>query len=748
MNPEQQILVERLREGELSTKRFLKVDENKGAFEKDWPNKLYDVSDLESYPRWGICGKDFLVLIDTDKREMYELLSKVLPETFEVTSPRRGLPHKYFIVCGEQVPNKTFAVPGDYNEKGQLNGAGELRANNEFLVAPGTTINYIDEQTGEKKSGMYTITKNIPIARIEYGDFMAAIQPYVKNPGDSGQKITREEMKAGVGQGFRHAKAMSYAYHLIAVVRTGQAIALQELERFGKSCTPPLTDVEYFKRTIEAAAKLEANVTKKPIEYFLEGTELAVIPKMEEIMNEEKNQSFEYFTKNGFEPVLFANDLLIQYHFKTTIDDETIYVYNPTKGIYTPTGAALIKEEMEQRLGAELRKRYYADVEFKIQAATHFERPKNPPNKLVCYNGVLNVETFELESFTPAEFVTIQIPVSYALDVDCPKIKQFILEVVGKDQTPIIQEMLGYCLLQAYPFHNAIMLVGDGSNGKTTLINLIKRFLGGDNVSNVSLQALCENRFAPFSLYGKLANLFADLPDKSLNQTGMFKMLCGNDTVGAEQKYHDIFSFLNFAKLIFSCNKIPQTSDDTNAFFRRWIIVTCPNVFIGSKRDPHILEKIVNPSEMSGLLNWALEGLKRLTDKGEFSNSKTFEELRSRYIKASNSAQAYIEENLEYTPEHTAKIEERELYETYVKWCNQNNLPTKRKAEFTQQLYQSLPGVKQTSERKDGKIVHAYQFVKDVTPVTTHPSKPYIFNQNGLDKPPVTPVTNCEEEAS
>ena len=192
MNDQQAILVQRLREKELSVDRFLKVGPDKAAFEPEFQNKPYGPDDLDSdkpcfckycqgkhpHQRWGILGKDFLVLVDTDKKEMYDLLSKDLPETLEVTSPRRGLPHKYYCVCGEQVPNKTLYLDGDVDEKGRPNGAGEIRANNEYLVAPGTEITYKDLVTKEEKTGMYIISKDMPIARIEYTEFMAAVKPY------------------------------------------------------------------------------------------------------------------------------------------------------------------------------------------------------------------------------------------------------------------------------------------------------------------------------------------------------------------------------------------------------------------------------------------------------------------------------------------------------------------------------------------------------------------------------------------
>lgn len=260
MNAEQQILVKRLIEGELSTQRFLKVgkpgcepDKDKAAFESEWEKHLYGPEDLDGFPRWGICGKDYLVLIDSDKRQLYDYLSKVLPNTFEVTSPRHGLPHKYLIVCGEQVPNGVFHIPGDLDEKGRKNKCGEVRAENQYLVAPGTTIRYQDLKTGEWKTGQYIVTNNVPIARMEYADFMAAIKPYM-NPEDDSQKLTAEDIEHGVSVGERHNKASRYADHLIGHRKLDAETALYELRNWDQKLNnPPINDDEYLKRCVRDA---------------------------------------------------------------------------------------------------------------------------------------------------------------------------------------------------------------------------------------------------------------------------------------------------------------------------------------------------------------------------------------------------------------------------------------------------------------------------------------------------------------
>jgi putative DNA primase/helicase len=199
-------------------------------------------------------------------------------------------------------------------------------------------------------------------------------------------------------------------------------------------------------------------------------------------------------------------------------------------------------------------------------------------------------------------------------------------------------ELAGYCLYRSYLLHSAWMLSGNGANGKSTYINLIKSFLGSTNVVSISLHELEENRFSKASLYGKLAKLYPDLPSRALYQTGVFKMCTGADPLTGEKKFRGAFNFMNVANFVFSANTVPRSpSDDSDAFFRRWIIIPFPNKFEGDNRDERILAKLTTSTELSGLLSLALKALRELLRRGAFINDEPTEQKRTRYIRLMSS---------------------------------------------------------------------------------------------------------------
>jgi len=317
-----------------------------------------------------------------------------------------------------------------------------------------------------------------------------------------------------------------------------------------------------------------------------------------------------------------------------------------------------------------------------IQRSTYVERSllNREKRKIPLLNGVYDLETNHLLPLAPEYYFTYCLPVEYNESAKCEKIEKFLNEVLHQDDIAPMLEFIGYCMIPEQKMQKAVMFLGEGSNGKSTMIELIRTFLGRENTAAIPLQELTENRFASASLYGKLANLSADLPSSAIKKSGFFKMLTGGDTITAEKKFKDHFEFLPTAKLIFSANELPMTLDTTTAFFRRWILVNFPNTFEGEKRDPNILEKLTTSQELSGFFNIVLEHLKRLLTRGEFSNSKTAEEIMNDYIKKSNPVQAFVLDMVEEDPD--GYVTKDEIYNAFASYCRRNKLPIVSKERF------------------------------------------------------------------
>ena len=380
--------------------------------------------------------------------------------------------------------------------------------------------------------------------------------------------------------------------------------------------------------------------------------------------------------------------------FKTFRDNEAVYFYRD--GVYSRNGEMKIKEIVHDLMNGEESSQFCGEVIGKVQRATYTDRSEfteHSEHKIVLLNGILNLDTLELQGHTPEWLALTKFPVNFKKDAKCPKILKFISEVARSDDIPLLQEWAGYNLwIFGYPAQKAMLLVGDGGNGKSTLIGIIEAMVGRENRSAVSLHELEENRFARHDLYGKAANLYPDLPDKDLKSTGIFKMLTGGDPIRAEDKNVKAFTYHNVAKLTFSCNAVPRVPEDSVAYFRRWLIVEFPYSFEGSNsEDKDLKEKLINDAEeMSGFLNWALDGLQRLRSNGwHFTNGKTVETVREDYIVRSDPYKAFVMHCI--AQETEAFVTKQELYEGYRKHCAIHKVTPRSQESFFKNFRYNFP---------------------------------------------------------
>ena len=421
-----------------------------------------------------------------------------------------------------------------------------------------------------------------------------------------------------------------------------------------------------------------------------------------------------YFEENVFVPKLLADDIMREHHFVTHKESWEIYHYE--NGCYRPRGDAVIRALCREKLG-NLATEHRVDEVVKQIRDTTFRPTKDfyPPKNLLCLNnGILDLDSGRLEPHRPDIIFLSKIPVNYDAEADCPLFKKFLSEVLEEEVHPLIQEMFGYCLLRDYPLARAFMMLGGGNNGKSTLLNILRKFLGDENVSAKSLQDIVADKFAAAELFGKLANIFPDIPSRRLSSdTGRFKMLTGEDMLDAQKKHRDPFKFQNYAKLIFSANELPATSDLSEAFWRRWILIRFNNVFPeGDPRtDPFLAEKITSDAqEMSGLMNWALEGLKRLLEQRAFSFARTNQEIMREWILRADSLRAFVLECLVFDPAFA--VPKDDLYLLYTEFCAEHELVPVDKSVMGRQLPTLLPGIKDERPKIEGKQIRVWVGVK------------------------------------
>lgn len=409
--------------------------------------------------------------------------------------------------------------------------------------------------------------------------------------------------------------------------------------------------------------------------------ELETMKNIKDTIEERKGLAVDVLDKRAL-AFQVAESLLQTERFICVGEPERATVYTYDDGIYHDKGIQKIHKLVSDALGEKATKSLLSECVHHVYSKTVVDALPDEPVEWLCVkNGVLNVLTREFNPHTPEQVHLQKIPVDYNPDAKCPEIEKFLPEVCPKDW-PTLKKWTGYCLLKSYRHHNILMAHGETHTGKSTFLRLLNELLGLNNTESIAMQRLETDRFCVGELKGKLGNIFADLPKQCMTGTSMLKSLSGEDSISFDRKFKDYGKFTNYAKMMYSCNKLPTMPEDDDAVWIRIILVTFPNQFVGDKKDADKLAKLTTPAELSGFLNYALEGLEQLGKDNGFSAE--VESIRETYIRNSEPIGAFVMDCVQSSPE--AEAPKDEVYTAYTVYCREKGYSAVEKNCFFRKL--------------------------------------------------------------
>ena len=406
-------------------------------------------------------------------------------------------------------------------------------------------------------------------------------------------------------------------------------------------------------------------------------------------------------------------------------DDNNPEMWIYKEGIYVPEGMCYIRSFCRLVFGIAHTTALSNAVIEKIKADTYIDKEEffkvNYIYEIPILNGLLNLKTKELNPFTQDKIFFNKLQVKYNKEIKIEKINQFLKDILSEEDITIIQELFGFCLVRKYFIAKAFTFLGGGANGKSRLLELLKRLIGAESCSNISPDGLQKNEFALSELFNKMINIAGDISTQMLENTDRFKQLTGGDLVGANRKFLSLIYFVNYAKIIFSCNELPKVKDLSDGFWRRIILIRFNNKFITQKEydlldeinkkknkiaDENILDKITTEEEMSGLLNFALDGLSRLLEKQSFSYSKTTEEVRQEWLRNCNSFEAFFVDRLENY--YGSEMTKEDLRQGYFDYCETHKIkPETDKSIFYVLRNKGVWDKERKIRNVDGKVLES-----------------------------------------
>lgn len=344
----------------------------------------------------------------------------------------------------------------------------------------------------------------------------------------------------------------------------------------------------------------------------------------------------------------------------------------------------------------------------RTRAAAHLDTG----NVLNLMNGTLDLDTLILRDHHRSDMLTYTLPYEYDYYATCPRFNQFLSEVLVKEdgKTPdpdlalLCQELVGYSLTKDTNQEAMVWLAGEGGNGKTVMITVLSKLLGplavGMNFQTIGLAG----NYDLADLPGKRI-VFSTESERGGNMAeGYIKRIVSGETIRARPIYGTPFSFQSTAKIWWAMNDMPTVKDTSNALHRRLKLIRFHRVFKDSEKDIHLIDKL--SEELPGILNWALSGLIRLREQGQFTSAAAVDAAKDEFKLESNPVALWLKERTEPGGETLATA----AFQNYSNWCVRSGHHEMNSTNFGRELAR----LNVQKERKRSGQVYRFSLLEGV----------------------------------
>lgn len=413
----------------------------------------------------------------------------------------------------------------------------------------------------------------------------------------------------------------------------------------------------------------------------------------------------QFFDGKNFRHDIMGNYLIEKFHIKRIYDQLFCY----SDGVYTPAQYEIEKEIINQI--QTIKEKSRREVLKFIQIMSDDAVPSDY-NLIAFKNGIYNVKTGQLESFSPNTIITNKInfvytPTAYSEIVD-KTLNDWACN--DKEIRSLLEECIGYCFYKSTKNNKAFILLGDKANGKSTFLATLRYLLGEHNTSSIDLSDL-SGRFNTACLMNKLANIGDDIGSDYIHskQASVIKKLTSGDELKGEFKNQTPFTFKSYAKLIFSANDMPRISDPTGAVLRRLIIIPFNGYFTPDSEnyDINLKEKLRQPEAMMYFVRLGIEGLKRVIENRGFTDSYAVKQELLKFDLDNDPIKSFFDEQEE---NYILRESIADIYHAYTVYCMDNNYYPECRNKFTRRC-KMLFGVENYITSVSGKSVRLFRKV-------------------------------------
>lgn len=367
--------------------------------------------------------------------------------------------------------------------------------------------------------------------------------------------------------------------------------------------------------------------------------------------------------------------------------EDTLYIYE--NGVYRRNEKSINRKIIEIYPKATTR----MQKEVKSYLLTMAPEVQLKYENLINFkNGLYDLNNNALMPHSPYYFTINQINANINWDpVRIGAVDRFLdkisCENIGRKKA--ILQMIGYSMTSSVEMQKAFVLYGKtAGNGKSTLLEIIERLIGSENVSHVTLQDFVSNRFSVSEIKGKLVNMVSEMTKEFLKDSSVFKQIVTGDTTTVEEKFKDRHTIKPYAKHIFTANELPKVADTSNGYFRRLFIIPFEAVFTDLEKINFNFKELITEQALDYLAAIALQEYIIARREHAFINEEESKNIIETYKMDSNTVIAYLyDKDRMRCLLRSGRVRKRnEVFADYINYCKDSGYIHKGRNKFYEEV--------------------------------------------------------------
>lgn len=388
--------------------------------------------------------------------------------------------------------------------------------------------------------------------------------------------------------------------------------------------------------------------------------------------------------------------------YKTIVDSGSVFNWTGThwKEVFTPEMTGFAQDKFRPLAKTQMVNEF-ANLVGRTERDRHSFFSETTEMKMNFENGVLDLKTDTFMRHSTDIGFRHVLPYNYDPEAQCPQFMKFLGEITlfREELMEMILQFAGYSLSSDKCWeHKALILQGEGRNGKSKLVSVIKALAGEGNSTALTLVDL-EKDTNRYALDGSLFNIAEETPSKSLTDSFLFKNLVSGGETSVKQLYKQPYTIRNRSKFWLLCNEMPRTFDKSYAMFRRLEIVPFEATFTGEKEDKHIEDKLF--TELPGIFNVVIAAYKRMKAGKRLIESAISKQLVEGYkIENDNVARWFIDNCVDIGNHKDVFLEPQHLYNSYRNFVEREGEKPCTGPSFYRRLSNVWPSYSERREKR------------------------------------------------